>query len=181
MNIYGPGKENTQYTVKEALKTAKERGIKYIVVASNTGETADCFKNSGLNIIVVTHFSGFEKKGEIQMHEDKRKELESCGMKVVTSTHALSGIERGMSKKFGGIYPSEIVAATLRMLGQGTKVCVEIVVMALDAGAIPYGEEVIAVGGTVKGADTAIIIKPENATEIFDVKICEIICKPYLK
>lgn len=56
--------------------------------------------------------------------------------------------------------------------------CVEISVMALDAGLIPYGEEVIAVGGTGEGADTAIIIKPAHAANIFDTWISEILCKP---
>jgi hypothetical protein len=50
--------------------------------------------------------------------------------------------------------------------------------MALDAGMIPYGEEVIAVGGTGRGADTAVIIKPAHANNILDTWISEIICKP---
>lgn len=181
MHIYSPGRENTEFVTKEAIRTAKERGIKYIVVASNKGETADCFKNSGLSIIIVTHVSGFSEKGKNEMPEEKRREFEGFGMKVITGTHILSGIERSMSKKFGGIYPAEIMAFTLRMLGQGIKVGVEISTMALDAGVIPYGEEVIAVGGTGRGADSAIIIKPEHASDMLDTKICEIICKPYLK
>lgn len=40
----------------------------------------------------------------------------------------------------------EIIANTLRMFGQGVKVCVEVATMALDAGLIPYGEDVIAAG-----------------------------------
>jgi hypothetical protein len=99
-------------------------------------------------------------------------------MKVLTTTHVLSGAERGLSRKFGGVYPVEIIAHTLRMFGQGVKVCVEVAVMALDAGMIPYGEEVIAVGGTGRGADTAVIIKPAHANSILDTWISEIICKP---
>ena len=174
-----PGKENTQSVVNLALNTAKLRGINNIVVASNTGYTAEFFKECGLNIVVVTHVNGFEQKGKNEMTEEKRKDLESCGMKVITTTHVLSGAERAMTKKFGGIYPVEIMAATLRIFGQGVKVGVEVSVMALDCGAIPFGKEVIAVAGTGRGADTAIILKPEHASEIFDTKICEIICKPY--
>lgn len=174
-----PGKENTKLVAEEAIKYAKEKGIKHIVVASNSGETADYFKDSGLDIVVVTHVNGFTKKGENEMSPEKRKELENSGMKVITATHVLSGAERGLTKKFGGIYPVEIMAFTLRMFGQGVKVGVEISTMALDAGAIPYGEEVIAVGGTGRGADTAIVIKPEHADDILNTRICEIICKPY--
>jgi hypothetical protein len=83
-----------------------------------------------------------------------------------------------MSRKFGGAYPVEIMAHTLRMFGQGVKVCVEVAVMALDAGLIPHGREVIAVGGTGRGADTAVVIRPAHASSIFDTYICEVICKP---
>jgi hypothetical protein len=70
------------------------------------------------------------------------------------------------------------MAQTLRMLGQGFKVCVEISGMALDAGLIPYGEEIVAIGGSAKGADTAVVITPAHSNRFFDTKINEIICKP---
>jgi hypothetical protein len=104
-----------------------------------------------------------------------RETLIARGVKVLTTTHVLSGAERGMSRKFGGAYPVEIMAHTLRMFGQGVKVCVEVAVMALDAGLIPHGREVIAVGGTGRGADTAVVIWPAHASSIFDTYICEVI------
>ena len=64
------------------------------------------------------------------------------------------------------------------MFSQGTKVAVEIAVMALDAGLIPFGEPVIAVGGSGRGADTAVVLTPAHAKAIFDTEILEIICKP---
>ena len=97
---------------------------------------------------------------------------------ILTTTHVLSGAERGISRKFGGIYPVEIIANSLRIFGQGVKVTVEIAVMALDEGLIPYGEDIIAVGGTGKGADTAVVIRPAHAASILDTYIAEIICKP---
>jgi hypothetical protein len=50
--------------------------------------------------------------------------------------------------------------------------------MACDAGLIPP-EEVIAVAGTGRGADTAAIVKAESSNRFFDIKIREIIIKPY--
>ena len=79
---------------------------------------------------------------------------------------------------FKGTYHVEVMANTLRMFGQGVKVCTEISVMALDAGLIPYGVPVIAIGGTNKGADTSIVITPAHANRIFKTKIHEILCKP---
>jgi uncharacterized protein len=96
----------------------------------------------------------------------------------LTTTHLLSGVDRALRNKFEGIYPAEIIASTLRMFGQGLKVCVEISVMALDAGLIPYGEEIITVGGTGRGADTAAVIVPAHSIKFFDTKIKEIICMP---
>jgi hypothetical protein len=83
-----------------------------------------------------------------------------------------------LSSKFGGVNPVEIIANALRMFGQGVKVCTEISVMALDSGLIPYGESVVAVAGTGRGADTAVIIKPAHAKDILNTRIQEIICKP---
>ncbi|MEG6615967.1 pyruvate kinase alpha/beta domain-containing protein [Peptococcaceae bacterium 1198_IL3148] len=176
------GKINTYDTAKLALKAATEKNIKHIVVASNQGDTAKAFINSegseGINFICVTHAHGYPEPGKSEMSPETREELINWGIKVLTTTHVLSGAERGISNAFGGAYPVEIIAHTLRMLGQGTKVCVEVAIMALDAGLIPYGEPIIAVGGSARGADTAVIITPSHASSIFKTKIHEIICKP---
>lgn len=173
------GKENTNSTISLALKTAKERNIKNIVVASSKGETAKLLKSEAdINIVVVTHANGFLEGGKSEFPEEIREELQNSGMKVLTTTHVLSGAERGISKAFGGVSPVEIIAQTLRLFGQGTKVCVEVAVMALDAGLIPFGEPIIAIGGSGRGADTAIILTPSHASSIFNTKIHEIICKP---
>lgn len=172
------GKSNTEETVKLAIKTAKEKGINYMVVASNEGETAKHLKDCGINIIVVTHVNGFRQAGTQEMLEETRAELKSYGFKVYTSTHALSGAERGLSNKFGGISPIEVMAYSLRMFGQGVKVCVEVSTMALDGGMIPYGEDIIAIGGSGRGADSAVILRPAHSSSILETKIKEIICKP---
>jgi len=72
----------------------------------------------------------------------------------------------------------EIIAETLRMFCQGIKVCVEISIMAADAGLIPTDSEIIAIGGTAKGVDTAVVLKPANMGNFFDLRIHEIIAMP---
>ncbi|NLO48964.1 MAG: hypothetical protein GX111_11685 [Clostridiales bacterium] len=176
-----PGKQNTGATVKLALNTARERGIRSIVVASYTGYTADYFKTApDLNIVAVRGTYGFGEMNTIRMSGEKYEELSACGIKIVTAAHVLSGVERAMSTLFKGVYPVEVIAHTLRMFGQGTKVCIECAAMACDCGAIPAGEPTIAVAGTGAGADTAIILKPVNTHRIFDTRICEMLCKPAL-
>ena len=66
----------------------------------------------------------------------------------------------------------------LRLFSQGVKVCVEISIMAADAGLIPTDKEVIALGGTAEGVDTAMVLKPAHMGNFFDLRINEIIAMP---
>lgn len=174
------GKINTKAAVELAAQVAKEKGINYIVVASNEGETAEMLKDCGINVVVVTHVNGFREAGAQEMPKEIKTKLEGYGFKVYTGTHALSGAERSLSNKFGGISPIEVMAYSLRMFGQGVKVCVEISTMALDGGMLPFDEDIIAIAGTGRGADTAIILRPAHGANILETKIKEIICKPRL-
>jgi hypothetical protein len=63
-------------------------------------------------------------------------------------------------------------------MGEGTKVCVEIALMATDAGLIPVNKDIITVAGTGRGADTALRILPANASKFFDLRIRGVIAKP---
>ena len=179
-----PGPENTGETVKIAIREAKARQISHIVAASNTGETVFALAEEGRKqgyegkFICVPHVYGFRENGKNELSEESRKELEKQGIKICIAAHTLSGSERCLSRKFQGIYPVEIIAHTLRMFGQGTKVCVEIGAMVLDAGLIPWGQPIIALGGSGRGADTALILSPAYNSAILDTKIHEILCKP---
>jgi len=174
-----PGKINTQQTLEFACDRAKELGLNEVVVASSSGDTAyralETFK--GFNIIAVTYHCGFKEPFQNTMKDDVRRDLEEEGVKVIEATHALSGVERSLAKKYTGIYPVLLMADTLRLFGQGTKVAVEVAVMATDAGAL-NGNDIISIGGTGKGADTALILKPANQSNFFDIQIRETICKP---
>lgn len=175
------GPENTLETLRIAVEAARRESIRYLVIASSSGTTARKALEIGatdLSIICVTHHVGFSGPGVDEMPPEVRQDLTSRGVKVLTTTHALAGVDRSFRLKFGGVYPPEIIAAALRMLGQGLKVCVEISIMALDAGLVPYGERVVAVGGTSTGADTAAIIVPEHSNNLFGLRVEEILCKP---
>jgi hypothetical protein len=50
--------------------------------------------------------------------------------------------------------------------------------MALDAGLVPYGKDVIAIAGTGSGADAAIVIRPAHSRQFFGTRVKEVICKP---
>ncbi|MCP4348824.1 MAG: hypothetical protein GY795_25375 [Desulfobacterales bacterium] len=174
-----PGKTNTDQTLKLAFERGKELGLNEVVVASTKGDTAystlDIF--TGFQVTVVTYHCGAKKPFKTEMTDEVRKDLEEKGARVVSATHALSGVERSVAKKHSGIYPVLMVADTLRLFGQGVKVAVEISVMAADAGTLT-GKDIISIGGTSKGADCALVLKPVNQSDLFDMRIREIICKP---
>ncbi|MDD4753613.1 MAG: pyruvate kinase alpha/beta domain-containing protein [Desulfitobacteriaceae bacterium] len=172
------GKVNTDATLNIAVERAKELGIKHLVVASCSGETVLKLSSCDLNVVCVTHQVGFKNPGEDEMPQNMREKLEAAGIKVLTTTHLFAGVDRALRFKFQGVYPAEIIASTLRMFGQGMKVCVEVAVMALDAGLIPYGEEIVAVGGTAVGADTAMVLTPAHSAYLFNTNIKEILCMP---
>ena len=174
------GPTNTTVVAELAAETARARQVQHLVMATCTGATVRHFLPhlGEFQLVAVTHAFGFAGPGMNEMAADARAELERAGVKVVTAAHVLSGAERGLSTKFGGVYPVEIIAHTLRMFGQGLKVGVEIAVMALDAGAIPHGRDVIAIGGSTEGADTAIVVRPAHASAILETRVVEIICMP---
>jgi len=175
-----PGEENTDKVLRLAKKRAEDLGIKDVVVASTRGATgvkaSELFK--GFNMVIVTHCTGFRTPGAQELTEENRKIIEKNGGKILTGTHAFMNVERAIRNKFGTAYPTEIIAQTLRLFGEGMKVAVEIVLMAADAGLIPIDKEVLSIAGTGRGADTAIIVQPANSTRIFDMAIKEIIAKP---
>lgn len=180
-----PGKANTQETLRLAVAAAKEKGFD-LVVASSRGDSAyvalDEAKKQGYegNIVIVPTAWGAKNRGENRMSREIIADLRSKGCEVVFAAHALSGAERGLSTVFKGVYPVEVMAHTLRMFGQGVKVCVEIGLMAMDAGVVDQNRPMVAVGGTAVGADTACILTAGYTASILDTKIHEIICKPSL-
>lgn len=175
------GNQNTEALLKFVREYVEKEGIRDIVVASTSGETgakvSEIFK--GCNVVVVTHCFGFREPGETELQEEHKQTIMMNGAELLTGVHALSSVERAIRKDFGTIQPLELIANVLRLMGEGTKVCAEITLMAVDAGLIPTDRDVVAIAGTGKGADTALRISPANAARFFNLKIREVIAKPY--
>jgi len=176
-----PGKDNTSQVLQIAAERAKALGIKKIIVSSTTGATATAAADAlkGFELIIVTHETGLKEAGVQSFPAETRNALEAKGVKVITVTHAFGGLSMAMRKKFNTYVLGDIIANTLRIFGQGMKVVVEIVLMAADSGVVRIDEQVISLGGTGSGIDTAIVCKPVNAQRFFDLKVQEILCKPH--
>ena len=169
-----PGIENTETTLSLAAERAKARGIKKIVLASTRGETARMaarlWADSGIKIVVVPHQYGF-MAGQ-RFTAALVQELEKQGHTVNFGTMLFH------TENLYGMDTPRTMANLLRTFCQGMKVCVEIIFMATDSGDIDVGEEVIAVTGTGRGEDTAVVAIAAPSTRLPELHITEIICKP---
>lgn len=165
-----PGPENTKAVMGAVAKRLEDGQIKWVVVASTSGRTgvkfAEALKGKA-EIVVISH----EK-----METKFREEIERLGGVAIDNTH-LPLHRRGMDK----------VRNTLYTLGQGFKVAVEVILIAVDKGAIKPRQDVIGVGGTGRGADTAIVAKATASRDIFSddvrnrLEVREIIAMPVKK
>ncbi len=173
-----PGPTNTAQTLAAAVARAEELGLRYLVVASTTGDTAEALRREvgerDMQVVCVSYHAGFRGGDEV-MPRERRVELREQGIEVVIGSHALSGVERAIYNKFGTIGPVELMAHCLRCFGQGIKVAVEVAVMAADSAAAPTSEDIVAIGGSGKGADAAVVIRAAHQNNFFDLRVREII------
>ena len=177
-----PGAKNTAATLAAARERAAELDIRQVVVATTTGETprkaAEIFAGGEARIVGVTLHAGTWDKYAPPDPEIVAA-AEELGVKFLTATHSLMGnVDTAIRAKFGGLPPTELIAYTLYLLGQGMKVAIEIAIMAADAGLLEMDQEAIAIAGTSSGADCAVVIQPAFSTEFFDLKIREVIAMP---
>ncbi len=177
-----PGPDNTSHCLDIVKKAIKDFNYKHVVIASTTGNTGQLFaevlKNEDVNLVVITHSYGFKEPNNSELSEVAKEKIKASGAKVYTGTMITHSLETALSAKFGGIYPTLLVAQSLRRFGEGAKVCCEITMMAADAGLIPEGQEVISVAGTAKGADTVMVIRTVPSKRFLDLKVLEILAKP---
>ncbi|MFO7888718.1 MAG: pyruvate kinase alpha/beta domain-containing protein [bacterium] len=175
------GEHNTDQTLKIVKEWSDKLGINSIVIATTKGKTGlkAAETLSSKDIIVVSHSTGFKKEAEQELPDEMRKRIENKGITVLTCQHALAGISRAIRYQLHTYQVDEIIANVLRIFGQGMKVAVEIALMAADAGLVPTDKEIISVGGTVRGADTAVVLRPNNVCRFFDLKVRGVLCKPW--
>ena len=174
------GTMNTTQVLDLVAERARELGVSTVVVPSTGGATGRLAveRLADLEVVVVTHSTGYGGPGSQQMPAETRADIEAEGGRVLTTTHAFGGVGRSVRKKFDTWQVEELIAQTLKRFGEGTKVAVEVSLMAADAGLIPAHQEIISCGGSGHGLDTALVLKPTHAQTFFDLEVLEIICKP---
>ncbi|MBW1990924.1 MAG: hypothetical protein JRI59_02105 [Deltaproteobacteria bacterium] len=175
------GPENTEACL-ELLEKAVAEGFQHIVAASTTGDSgaraARRLAGKNVNYVVVAHSVGFKGPNIDEFLPEHFDAITAMGGKVLKATILTHSLETSIADQFKGSAPTLLIANTLRRLGQGLKVCCEIVMEAVDAGLIPEEAEVVAVGGTARGWDTVAIIKSAASKRFLQLSVLEIWAKP---
>ncbi len=179
-----PGYKNTKECLEVVMDAVSQGLASQVVVASTHGDTGlECARYfSSIDeinrptLVVVTHNAGFKEFGKTEMTTQTRQEIEELGGKVFTGTMPFRNIGTAIRQTMG-YSQQDLVANTLRIFGQGMKVCVEIVLMASDAGLLDE-RDCIAVAGTARGADTVALLSPAPSNRLFDLKVRQVLAKP---
>jgi hypothetical protein len=177
-----PGEENSAAVFRIAGERAKALGTHTILVASTTGATGAkvAVFFGEYDLVVVTHAYGFRAiPGNQDLQPKYRADIEAAGARILTCPEPFCSVGWAVHKKVGGCDVEEVIACVYRTFGEGVKVAVEITLMASDAGLVGPGQEVIAIAGTHRGADTAIVALPAHTRNFLALlEIREILCRP---
>lgn len=183
------GVKNTQATLEAARQRASELGIEQLVVATTTGQTAlACARMMPAvkTIVGVTMHAVDETiyvsrpAGRIQAKDpDIMRQASEAGVQFYTGVHSLMGsVGNAIRNRYGGAQSVDLIADTYATISVGTKVAVECMLMAADAGLLEMDREVISLGGWKGGADTALVLKPAFTHQFFDCRVVEFIALP---
>lgn len=182
-----PGKANTDKVVEVVGKRLEEGDLDTVIVASTTGYTALALAQAlgdRARIISVAETPLIREWGaEYPCLDTKTKaELERCGVIVADRIPYLFHSSVLDYSKWNAPTPEIIMCETLYAFGQGLKVAVEVMFIAVASGFVePYGD-VIAIGGSSRGADTAIVMNATFPNHAFSkdaqkrMRIKEILC-----
>lgn len=163
-----------------AKSYAEEHDIHDVVVATTTGETgakAASLFGDGYNVVAVTHATGFREAGKQELRDEHRRRIENNGGTVFTGPMIFHSWNDFYRKRRGTIMPTTIIADTLRMFGQGTKVAVEIVAMAADTGLVEP-RAMLCIAGTGRGADTVLLIDAAHSRRLMNTRVIDVVAKP---
>lgn len=176
------GPDNSHECLRIVQEAIDAYSYRHVIVATTSGNTgllfAKALREKNINVVVITHSYGFKEPNTIELTDEARGKIIAAGARLYTGTMITHSLETALAVKFSGVYPTLLVAQSLRRFGEGAKVCCEIVMMAADAGLIPEGEEVIAVAGTGRGADTVTVIRSAASKRFLELKVLEILAKP---
>ena len=186
-----PGIENTGKVVEVVAQRLAEGDIHTAVVASTSGYTTLAFAEAlreqpDVTLIHMGHGARVREWGAEYptLEPDAKRTLAEQGVIIadrVSYVFHNSVLEFSRWKVPG---PEEIVRDTLYAFSQGLKVAVEVALMAVASGFLEPFQDVVAVGGSDRGADTAIVVRATYPNYVLSkeaekrLRIREILCMP---
>ena len=139
----GVGPQNTPACL-DLMERAVAEGFRHLVMASTTGDSGvqavRRLAGKDANLVVVGHSVGFKDPNLDEFREEHYQEITRLGGKVLKATILTHSLETSLADQFKGSAPTLLIANTLRRLGQGIKVCCEIVMEAVDAASSRKGK-----------------------------------------
>jgi hypothetical protein len=171
------GKQNTKATI-EAVRSYLQKGNKAtaLIVASISGQTAlnaqKALKGISIPIVCVTGSPSWQNYPEYKfplIPKNTRTQLDKSGVIIVDSAPSslTDTVEFGFAR-YGSRSPAWMFIETLLSVGgYGLKTAVECILMATDGGYVAPFKEVLSIGGTGKGADTAIVAHSSFSSTAF--------------
>ncbi len=187
-----PGEENTDDVVEVATKRVGIGDIDSVIVASTSGATALKFAKAldGKAKVLCVSEAPYRREWKEEwpcLRPRHRKELERLGATIIDKVSYVFHSSVLEDTKMGGVAPERMVKETLYAFGQGLKVAVEVALIAVSCGYIEPYRDVIGVGGSGRGADTAIVVRGTYPAQVFSkdpkkrLEIREILAMPYRK
>jgi len=186
------GEENTQWVIEAVSHRLEVGGISQVIIASTSGETAVAFARSlkgKAGLICVSEAPYRREWGEEWpcLKREFRQELENLEVTIMEKVPYVFHSSVVEAARWPNISPEQLVKETLYSFGQGMKVAVDVALTAVSCGYVAPYQDVIGVGGSGKGADTAIILRATYPASLFDkdpakrLEIKEIIAMPIAK
>lgn len=167
------GREHTDATLEAARQRALEIKPAAVVVASITGATAvkagRLFEGTGQRVIGVSLQPGAWDPKYGALVEEFAVEARSFGVEFLPDEPPCRLVD----------YERPDVANAWRMVSQGFKVALQVASMCVDTGMIGDEAEVIAIGGTDSGADTAVVVEIRGYEKLLNSNVTEIIAMPH--
>ena len=187
-----PGDQNTEQVLEAVSKRVAEGTISKVVVASTSGETALKFARSlqgkaGLFCVSEAPFRREWNETWPCLNAENHEALKKLGATVINNVPYVFHDSIVEAARWEAAAPERLIKETLYCFGQGLKVAVEVALIAVSCGFVSPFEDVIAVGGSGNGADTAIVLRGTYPACIFDkdpqkrLEIREIIAMPLAK
>lgn len=107
------------------------------------------------------------KQVPMDISEDNRRKLEALEVDIIQGTIPFFGPSFSMRLHLQQVTSLDVIAKTLELISTGTLVCLECVMMAVDAGILPENEHVLALAGTERGLDTIWELKSSASANLF--------------